>query len=140
MGAAENHKKGYCSDGVKQNMERSAQNDDPPSSRANQPPNTLSPQWPQPRGIFTNGTHFDALTFLTTIREMYEKVVVNSDSGELLMEHEAFASLLVRRTVVHEGFALFKLFKLGDLYPMPEGLLIEHEGCKFLRIDCLRDT
>jgi hypothetical protein len=82
-GSAENHKKGYCSDGVKQNMEQSSQNEDPP--RDNKPTSCTPAQWPQPHGIFTHGTHFNAFAFLTKIREMYEKVVIEDDSGELLI-------------------------------------------------------
>jgi hypothetical protein len=137
-GSAENHKKGYCSDGVKQGMEQSSQNEDPPKD--NQPTLCTSPQWPQPQGIFTHGTHFNVFAFLTKIREMYEKVVIEGDSGELLMEHEAFAKLLLHRTVVHEGAFLFKLFSLEDTDPISDGLVVAREDGRYLRVDCLRDN
>jgi hypothetical protein len=137
-GSAENHKKGYCSDGVKQNMEQSSQNEDPP--RDNKPTSCTPAQWPQPHGIFTHGTHFNAFAFLTKIREMYEKVVIEDDSGELLMEHEAFATLLFQRTVIHEGVVLFKLFSLEHSDPISEGLVVVREDGNYLRVDCLRDN
>jgi hypothetical protein len=73
-GAVENHKKGYCSDGVKQTLEQSRQNQDPP--QPNQSVSIASPRWPQPSGIFTNGTQFHPVAFLHKIGEMYEKVVI----------------------------------------------------------------
>src|SRR5258708_4465186 len=80
-GSAENHKRAYRSDGAKQQMAPSKQNQDPPQTISY----TL-PKWPQPQGIFTNG------------------------SGNLLMEHEAFASMLVKRLVfLADGSVIFKL-------------------------------
>jgi hypothetical protein len=138
-GAVENHKKGYCSDGVKQTLEQSRQNQDPP--QPNQSVSIASPGWPQPSGIFTNGTHFHPVTFLHKIGEMYEKVVIEKESGDLLMEYEAFACLLVRRTVVLEDHSvLFKLFDLDSPSATPEGLIVTHDGNKYLRVDCLQES
>jgi len=137
-GSAQNHKRGYCSDGVKQTLKSSPQNQDPPQTNA--PATHAPPDWPQPESIFTSGTQFDPLRFLAKIREMYVKVVVEKASGEFLMEHEAFAALLARRTVVlPDGLILFKLFDLECSGSTPDNLFVVREESKYLRIDCLRE-
>jgi hypothetical protein len=137
-GAAENHKRGYCSDGARQTLKPSKQNKDPPK-----PNKSLShsvPEWPQPQGIFTEGTYFHPLEFLANFREIYERVVIEKVSGKAAMEHEAFASLLMARTLVlSDGCVLFKLFDLTCPASTPEDLFIIREGDKYLRIDCLRE-
>ena len=138
-GAAENHKRGYCSDGVKQVMEQSKQNQDPP--QPNQSVSVTPPEWPQPQGIFFNGTQFHPLAFLDKIREMYEKVVIEKASGDLLMEHEAFAWLLMRRTVVLEDRSVvFKMFDLVCPASTADTLVVVREGDNYLCLDCLRDS
>jgi hypothetical protein len=91
-GAAENHKRGYCSDGAKQKIDHSKQNEDPP--QANLPKSWVIPEWPQPKNIFTDGTHFHPLEFLNKVRDMYEQVVVEKAGDDLILEHVAFVSLL----------------------------------------------
>lgn len=141
-GSPENHKRGYCSDGVKQtlpSLELTAQNQDPP--QPNRPPTHHLPRWPQPHGIFTNGEEFNVVVFLAKVQELYQRVVVEKDSGEFLMEHEAFAALLATRTVVQEdGGVIFKLFDLKVSPLAPEGLIVVHEGLKYVRMDGLRGT
>jgi hypothetical protein len=137
-GAPENHKKGYCSDGVKQTLTHSKQNQDPP--KPNQSVSLATPAWPQPVGIFTNGTQFHPTVFLDKVRELYAKVVIGTASGELLLEDEVFAHLLARRTVVLENRSvLFKLFDLDCPASTPEGLIVTHEGDKYLSVDCLQE-
>lgn len=137
-GAPENHKKGYCSDGVKQTLAHSKQNQDPP--KPNQSVSLAAPAWPQPTGIFTNGTQFHPMIFLDKVRDMYTKVVIEGASGELLLEHEAFAHLLARRTVVLEDRSvLFKIFDLDCPVSMPEGFIVMHGGDKYLCVDCLQE-
>jgi hypothetical protein len=76
---------------------------------------------------------------LDKIKEMYEKVVIEKASGDLLMEHEAFARLLARRTVVLEDRSvLFKIFDLACPPSTAEVLIIVHEGDKYLRLECLQ--
>jgi hypothetical protein len=105
------------------------------------PVSAISPKWPQPQGLFTNGTFFHPVEFLSKIGEMYEKVVIEQSSGEFLMEHEAFATLLARRTLIlDDGSVLFKLFSLECPSSTPESLVIMHEGNKYLRVDCLRES
>lgn len=118
---------------------RNAANEDPIRPGQEEPCCTL-PEWPQPQGVFTKGTHFHPVVFLAKIRGIYEKVVVDRESGEALLEHEAFASLLVKRTiVVEDGSVLFKLYDLSIGPLTPDGLIVSREGCKYLRIDCLRE-
>jgi hypothetical protein len=120
-GSSENHRKGVCSDGVN--------------------PSLKTIEWPQPQGIFTNGTHFHPIAFLKTLREVYEAFVIHRAHGDAVpMEHEAFARLLASRTVVGEGDAiLFRLFDLTIDSSTPDTLIVTHNEVKHLRLDCLRD-
>lgn len=71
---------------------------------------------------------------------MYEKVVIDKESGDLLMEHQAFATLLVKRTLtLDEGSVVFKMFDLEYSPSTPDGLVIVRDGLQYLRIDCLRE-
>lgn len=71
---------------------------------------------------------------------MYERVVIDGESGDLLMEHQAFASLLMRRTLtLEEGSVVFKLFDLDYPPSTPDSLIVVRDGLKYLRIDCLRE-
>ena len=95
-GASENHKKKYCSDGVKRSMKTDK-----------------APDWPQPPGVFDRGTTFNPIPFLTTIHSMYERIVIEgTDGDDLAMEYLSFAKLLQdRTTVVADGTHLFKLLE-----------------------------
>ncbi|KAJ7110203.1 hypothetical protein C8R43DRAFT_904518, partial [Mycena crocata] len=123
----ENHKKGYCSDGFKQKIVDVDQ----------------SAPWPQPDGIFTTGTDFHPLTFLATLREVYEKSVIEADIN-LAMDHEAFLAMLQqpgRVITTDSGAVLFKMFSgfivpPGDL--TPDVLFTEQNSAKYLRIDALQ--
>jgi hypothetical protein len=121
-GSPDNHKKGYCADGVKQNSKT-------------QPP----APWPQPQGIFTKGSYFNPIEFLNTLREVYESVVNGGENVDLSLEHEAFAKMVMaRNTVLQNGTVLFKLFDLEMPFTTPDQLLVDHGGSKYLRLDCLR--
>jgi len=88
-GGADNHKRGYCSDGARQIVKRGDRD-------------TL-PDWPQPQGIFEKGTHFHPIEFLKTLREVYEKVVVDRASGvDDPIEYEAFTKMLSKRTTIDQ--------------------------------------
>jgi hypothetical protein len=98
-GAPENHKRGYCSDGVK----------------SKPPDNTSSnylPQWPQPDGIFSGGTNFNPAAFLSAVREIYEKVVMGTGGEDgISMEYVAFAEMLTKRTSIRtDGSVVFLLY------------------------------
>ena len=88
-GSPENHKRGYCSDGVRSK---------PPD---NTPPGYLPP-WPQPHGVFSSdasGTTFNPIPFLATLRDIYEKAVLGGrrDDEVDAMEFGAFAEMLHSR-------------------------------------------
>jgi hypothetical protein len=124
-GSPSNHKKGYCSDGVKQVIKTDT-----------------VPDWPQPPGIFKLGTKFHPLKFLATIHEVYENVVIKKSSfGEdLPIEYTAFGTLLHSCTITTlAGQCLFKLFDLEMLVPPPPELIVKYEGLHYLQMDCLQD-
>ena len=124
-GSRENHKKGYCSDGVKLNMK-----------------GDTSPEWPQPAGIFKLGVKFNPAIFLATIRDQYDKIVAPGPNGigDDAMEYEAFAKLLQDRTIVAaDGRHLFRLFALALPSSTPSELIVENDGVRYLRVDILHD-
>ncbi|KAJ7161440.1 hypothetical protein C8R43DRAFT_947636 [Mycena crocata] len=124
----ENHKKGYCSDGFKQKIVGVDE----------------SAPWPQPDGIFTAGSNFHPLIFLATLREVYDKSVIQADI-KLTMDHEAFLAMLQQpgRVITSGGAVLFRMFSSfivppGD--PTPDLLFTEQNGANYLRIDALQDS
>lgn len=125
-GASENHKVKYCSDGCR-----------PKCSGETLPP------WPQPQGIFTDGKHFHPLIFLATVRDLFEKIVVEKSlGGDMAMEYKAFARLLSNRLVVDtsNGAFLFKLFDCFSLPPddvTPDNFFVQYDGSRHLRVDSL---
>ncbi|KAK6971771.1 hypothetical protein R3P38DRAFT_3297859 [Favolaschia claudopus] len=129
-GSPENHKKGYCSDGFKQNTKNSGDN--------------LAP-WPQPAGIFTSGSEFHPFPFLLAIRTLYEKVIVEKNHESLTVEDEAFSLMINQpgRMVAVNGAVLFKLFPSYEIPAadgVPDSILVKHEEINYLRVDSLADT
>ncbi|EGN99442.1 hypothetical protein SERLA73DRAFT_137769, partial [Serpula lacrymans var. lacrymans S7.3] len=52
-----------------------------------------------PQGIFVNGTHFHPRVFLSTIHEIYEKVIIEGGNGaDLEMEYQAFAAIVTTKS------------------------------------------
>jgi hypothetical protein len=116
-----NHKLSYCSDGVKQKF---AHDEAPP--------------WPQPHGIFTKGTDFHPVPFLTALREIYEKFVTQGEAVESIsVEHEAFARMLNSCTSIQEDGAV--LFRLYDLNMPLSDMVVMKSDTRFLCLDCLCD-
>lgn len=115
----ENHKRGYCSDGVKQKAK--------------------ALPWPQPDGIFATGTSFFPLVFLKFVGELYEKVLGDrNQTQEFSMEEEAFSSLLQQRMQNRsDGSIFFELLELEVPADTPSSLIVEEAGIKFLRVDIL---
>jgi hypothetical protein len=132
IGAPENHKRGYCSDGV-----RSKPLDNKPSNHL--------PQWPQPDGVFSGsskGTTFNPIRFLAVVQEMYKNVVIGGACGAEVMEYEAFAEMLRTRTSVRaDGAVLFKMYPEFITGSCPEGLVVKEDGSgeTYLSMDCLRN-
>ena len=81
------------------------------------------------------------MKFLSFIHEVYEKVLANENGecgGAYSMEEEAFTHLLTQQVqTLPCGMVLCQLFDLV-LVDVPDGLIVEQEGGKFLRIDCLQ--
>jgi hypothetical protein len=121
-GSQENHRKGYCSDGVKSTMK----GDTPPD-------------WPQPQGIFELGTKFHPTNFLAALRNVYDEVVRGHSGEDLSMESQALIKLLQARLVVAEdGRHLFKLYSLELPATAPSELFLEYNGSRYMHVDYLR--
>ncbi|PIL30720.1 hypothetical protein GSI_06888 [Ganoderma sinense ZZ0214-1] len=136
-GDSENHKKGYCSDGVKQK------------------PACVDgiveelPPWPQPNEIFSKGTHFWPLRFTRTVRELYD-MVTDGDrlGGPKAMEFAAFADMLRARLVVIPATATqpscvrFKLYRGLQLGEQPENPsdIVDVDGAKYMHVTYLSET
>lgn len=125
-GSSENHKRGVCSDGVRQTAK--------------------SIPWPQPQGIFDNGAEFRPIAFLQKLREVYEDIVVQGQQREdVPMEYQAFTALLSAQTVDEGGALLFNLACIDDALifaAAPDEFFVKDDSGKLthLRLDCLRDT
>ncbi|KAL6299496.1 hypothetical protein BKA93DRAFT_829872 [Sparassis latifolia] len=141
-GSEINHKRSYCSDGVKQKPQKIQTVSGAQVKTVLEEP----PQWPQPPGIFTGGTHFSPDIFLATLRSMYEQVVVKGEPGdERSMEYMAFAALLEKRLKVVDNpdgrrMVLFELYRSLTLKPDRPGLIVEHDGIKHLWVDFLPEN
>ncbi|OBZ68322.1 hypothetical protein A0H81_11831 [Grifola frondosa] len=101
------------------------------------------PEYPQPVGLFTHGTHFHPKIFLAYVLDLYTRLVARNGSGsEKAMEDAAFTALLTKRLRVfpEEGLALFELFPSMKLGPVSADLVVERGGVKYLRVDYLSDT
>lgn len=125
-----NHKKGYCSDGVKSKATKDAADDIPP--------------FPQPHGIFEDGAKFHGVQFLKAVSTYYESFIVQglpASSGEA--EDAAFAQMLAARMKrVSPGLTLFQLYKHTTCsLDTPHELIMTHPTFgPCLRIDSLSDT
>ncbi|KAI1781611.1 hypothetical protein LXA43DRAFT_1105626 [Ganoderma leucocontextum] len=136
-GNAENHKKGYCSDGARQK------------------PHTVDgvveelPPWPQPNDIFTTGTHFWPKRFNRTIRELYDMITDGERfGGPKAMEFAAFADMLRARLVVIPATATqtscvrFKLYRGLELGEQPgnQSDIVNVDGVKYLHVTYLSEA
>lgn len=125
IGGEANHKKLHCDDGA-----RARDVTDPP------------PDWPQPAGVFSAGTFFHPLIFLKTIWQYHNELQEHGEDG-LSMEMRAFMKMVDRRKLevqssqTGKATFLFQLFPyLTSSPPLPE-LVEEHNGLRYLRVDCL---
>lgn len=126
-------------------MATSEQNKLPPQpvqpGSANTNSTTTTIPYPLPPGIFEGGALFNPLAFTQKVAQLYEHIIVNKQTGESIMQDEAFATLLMRRTVkLDDGTVLFKMVECETPKLTPDGLIIQIEGLKYLRLDCLQDT
>ncbi|KAI1781856.1 hypothetical protein LXA43DRAFT_977872 [Ganoderma leucocontextum] len=136
-GNSENHKKGYCSDGVKQKLA-------PVDGIIEE-----LPPWPQPNDIFTKGTHFWPKRFTRTVRELYD-MVTDGDrlSSPKAMEYAAFADMLRARLIVIPAtatqascvqFKLYRGLELGEQPGNPSDI-VDVDGVKYLHVTYLSEA
>ncbi|KAI0323780.1 hypothetical protein GY45DRAFT_1264040, partial [Cubamyces sp. BRFM 1775] len=142
-GSPLNHKKLCCRDGVRQTGQKVSK------VLAGQKVEVVEepPPFPQPAGVFMNGTHFYPRQFLRAVGELYQRVIVEGNSNTThAMEDLAFAALLQDCILVIPATAsappqvLFTLYKSLTLGDCPPELVVEHEGTQYLRIDELSDS
>lgn len=130
---SKNHCKGICNDGVWQ-VVKPDKDGIPAEDRA-------PPQWPQPPGIFSKDK-FSPLKFLTTLHELYGKVVIDGvGPTDLPVEHQAFLALLSQRlkiTPTSVTFPLYSHLELSDA--VPSQWIDERDGRRFLHLHCLQDA
>ncbi|KAF9540596.1 hypothetical protein CPC08DRAFT_650852, partial [Agrocybe pediades] len=130
-GSSENHKKGHCSNGVKQ------------KAKLGSPDSDTHPDWPQPAGVFSNGTHFHPVAFLTAIRQLYDKVIDGAISEkDYSMEDLAFSRMLRSRMVEKSGRSLFRLYSDLELDKKPvdcSSIVVEEDSVRYLQVSCLED-
>ena len=124
-GSPLNHRRGYCSDGAPVRVKCGGHI-----------------PYPQPPGIFTKAEHFHHLPFLFAVRELHRRV---SDErltmDNLDLDYFAFSKLLGSRLIKNGEDYLFQLWTSLKIDEQAvSGLLVEHNGRRYLRIDCLRSS
>ena len=97
--------------------------------------------YPLPHGIFENGTLFHPLMFIKKVTQLYEQVIINKESGNSILQDEAFATLLMQCTItLKDGTVAFKMVDCETPKLTPEEVIIQIKGLNYLRLDCLQDT
>lgn len=92
-----NHKRTFCSDGVRMKAQFNMKS---PDGKTVTITDDLPP-WPQPSGIFEDGSTFYPTVFLRAVSQLYEQMVAyQSTGGQYAMEYLAFAEMLYKRTIV----------------------------------------
>ncbi|TFK79507.1 hypothetical protein K466DRAFT_505420, partial [Polyporus arcularius HHB13444] len=138
-GADVNHRKAFCSDGVWQKPRTVEKILNGQNTKISEEP----PQYPQPTGVFSRGTTFHPVVFLQEVQTLYERVIERTDA--VTMQDLAFASMLNDRSLTvpasdgQPAMILFKLFTLDLVGTFPQSLLVEYDGHRYLRMDCLDD-
>lgn len=91
-GSPLNHKCAFCSDGVLMKPQQVHQKG--PDGQITTVTEDLPP-WPQPSGIFEEGTTFHPTVFLRAVAQLYSHMVThNSTGGAYTMEYLAFTEML----------------------------------------------
>ena len=127
--SALNHKRGICADGV----------------RSKSTSDSLDlPDWPQPHGIFSDGTTFHASAFLRMVQQVYEITVTGTNPNVPIIKVQAFLQMLAARSVVlsdesgHPTLVLFWLysgFKVDG--SVPGDHIVQRDSVDHLRINYL---
>ncbi|KAJ7585548.1 hypothetical protein C8J56DRAFT_1087508, partial [Mycena floridula] len=130
VNSPENHKKGYCTDGVRQKIPKSGSHALPP--------------WPQPSGIFTKGSVFEPHQFFASLIELSSRIAetVSGNFIEYTMEHGAFAAMLKERIIEMDepktvAFRLYPDEYFTVAANTSNTLLFERDDIRYLRVDCL---
>ena len=124
-----NHRRGVCSDGTPQKW-LPTQGVDPLTDDV--------PRYPQPPGIFTDGTHFHPVAFLEHLRRITEKVAECGIAGSLLdfEDHSFLIQFKNRSREAVDGTVYYRLFT--DLVVANEqdvaAYIIEQDGRRWLRV------
>ncbi|KAI0342682.1 hypothetical protein BDW22DRAFT_1314395, partial [Trametopsis cervina] len=109
-----NHKRDFCSDGVRTIFKNSAE---------------TPPPWPQPAGIFSRGVFFHPIIFITKLKALVEALhALGPTQNDLDLESQALWTMFKARTVVCEGTGaiLFNLFDTFTLTPQVPELLVQY--------------
>lgn len=127
-GAFGNHKRGVCCDGFPQILKLGA---------ADGTVNEVL--WPQPAGVFVEGSKFDVDTFLHTVAQMWDDAVVATDPRHVTLEYHCFAEMLKQRLVRDGDRVLFRTFSNLSVIKAPSTarLVVEHAGSVCVRLECL---
>ena len=95
--------------------------------------------YPLPPSIFENGTLFNPLAFTKKVAQLYEQIIINNESGDSVMQDEAFATLLMQCTVtLEDGTMVFKMVECKTPKLTLDGLIIQINGLNYLCLDCLQ--
>ncbi|KAI0673878.1 hypothetical protein C8Q78DRAFT_1186282 [Trametes maxima] len=95
-GSPFNHKRSFCSDGVRMNPQVTKTKDGQSTVLTEE-----LPPWPQPSGIFEGGNRFNPTVFLSTVSQLYAQMITHQTTGgRFAMEYLAFAEMLHKRTIV----------------------------------------
>ena len=100
------------------------------------------PDWPQPHGIFVNGTQFHARVFLEKLNDLHDKVLTKVlTKTDYSMEDQAFSRLLASRLKAEDGKMLFRLYDLEivDNQGSTKDLITYIDGVQYLRVDTLQN-
>ena len=126
-GSSLNHRRAYCSDGVRR------------VSKVNE-----VPPWPQPHGVFTAGKMFHPQAFYVTLQDTYECYCMPSaePTPTPTMETVAFVRLLASRIRTFNnnviGFRLFPDYKLDAKTPSSYIFRPEDDSGEWLRLAYLQ--
>ena len=91
---------------------------------------------PLPPSIFKNGTLFNPLAFTKKVAQLYEQIIVNKDSGDSVMQDEAFAMLLTQCTVtLKDGTVVFKMIECETPMSTPDRLIVKIDGLNYHCLD-----
>ena len=137
-----NHKHSFCSNGARSTLAISEQNKLPVQSGvAPLSSSTMALLYPLSHGIFENSTLFHPLMFIKKVTQLYEQVIINKESGNSMLQDEAFATLLMRHTItLKDGTMAFKMVDCETPKLTPDKVIIQIEGLNYLHLDCLQDT